>query len=86
MAGWGEGSWGLMPWGGIFADVVSYLIKILHIRVRNYVPNIKIIKKALYQVASIKAQKYLAVDIKQEKYLKTNIIAKLHVPTSIKIK
>ena len=36
MAGWGDGQWGPMPWGGLIEPISRY-IKITYIKVANYI-------------------------------------------------
>jgi hypothetical protein len=36
MAGWGDGRWDLMPWGGI-AEIISQYIKIIRIKATNFI-------------------------------------------------
>ncbi len=36
MAGWGDGEWGPMPWGGI-GEIISRYIKIVRIKATDYI-------------------------------------------------
>ena len=60
MAGWGDGKWGFMPWGGI----VDRYIKIIFIKAINYISMFFRVKPAIVNISKIKIKEYISMSIK----------------------
>ena len=60
MAGWGDGKWGFMPWGGI----VDRYIKIIFVKAINLIGMFFRIKRATVNITRIKVELYVPMSIK----------------------
>lgn len=60
MAGWGNGKWGFMPWGGI----VDRFIKIIYVKITNFINMFFRVKPATVNISKIKVEVYIPMSIK----------------------
>ena len=59
-AGWGNGQWGKMPWGGI----LSQYIKITFIKIKNYFG--AAIRSSTYKQMIMRVKSYISAKIKDK--------------------